>query len=92
LKAEQNEAIARVKELGATLEGVNMHILDPKSCGDPENCVLNKQLAEYRRKTNTAHDIAEWLREHKALGVVKDSNGKDKVFNSIEIPSLRKRK
>lgn len=80
LSQAHEQADSRSKEAENTVREVMAHIQDPGSCHDPANCDLSRQLADYRRKTLSAQDVGDWLKEHQAIGVVDGQEVK-----SIEI-------
>lgn len=76
----QGQADGKARQAEDTLREVMAHIQEPGSCHDPANCDLSRQLADYRRRSLSAQDVGDWLKERQAIGVVDGQEVK-----SIEI-------
>ena len=92
LRKEIEEAPAKAQELQEANTQDWIEHLKGGGCADG-NCIRGRLVKEVFEKGKVEgksgidiHDVAAWLRERKAFGVMKDSkDGKNKVFTRMKI-------
>ncbi|MBU1173514.1 MAG: hypothetical protein KKD44_28435 [Proteobacteria bacterium] len=87
IKTLGDESAQQIKELQGQLQSAANGHVEPttelfegwRSCPD-----CGPKLAQLIRDDLNADEVASWLRERQAMGVVKDKDGQNKVFRGIK--------